>query len=707
MITRITKANADQYRALFADAVGALKTHDTNGNLVGTPGAGDPVISIKETYQEVTVSEEEFAGGDYYIWEDASSKWVRTELDAVYNPDARYALRIESSESISTLEEYFSYIADLRAINKRFTILPLDEEYFLIDANTRTIEIPKEFKNSGIAVQGDEVAEIIYFKINRYFDMDDLAGKDIFIQWRAPADADGNRAEGVSVPWIIDIETAPGYVIFGWPLSSELTAHPGKMDFAVRFYTYDDNEGKLVYSLSTLTASADIKEGLNYDLEKMLIDGAGIVDANNLIINRLVNSTINDASIPDPEEPVLVDDIIEAFNYDSQESEDGKYTIYNVYLTNPNNGDEEDGYYRVQATTSDAGAISYTWIKKDTEGELALDTLKSGIEFIPVNDIETDRNKVYYKKDAEDVYSAFVFSDQYPDLEAAAAAGIQLYERMSQATMNYDGENVLGTYQIRITNRVGRKTARKYGNIALIQGPVKPVINKDLKDLVEGILSEEDNALELEVEATTDEHSFVQYLYQRSTTAADADDYETVHTSKSNKYTILGQDYAEGVDDGDGFYRVVIESKLNHTVETVTGKPLRVTHPASPVTIVVSDSNLPNGGYDINNPISITATPNKFEKRIDDVDTITYQWYRYNGSQDTLLKDLDDAANGLYVARSTDEKLAKATSNSVLIPNTALNENGYYFCEVTNTYNGTIAKKCSSFFNVVDTRIEV
>ena len=124
MITRITKANADKYRALFADAVDALKTHDNNGNLVGTPGAGDPVISIKETYQEVTVSEEEFAGGDYYIWEDASSTWVRTELDAVYSPDARYALRIESSESISTLEEYFSYIADLHAINKKFTILP-------------------------------------------------------------------------------------------------------------------------------------------------------------------------------------------------------------------------------------------------------------------------------------------------------------------------------------------------------------------------------------------------------------------------------------------------------------------------------------------------------------------------------------------------------------------------------------------------------
>lgn len=712
MITRITKANADKYRALFADAVDALKTHDTNGNLVGTPGAGDPVIATKEEYTEVQISEAEFAGGDYYIWDASSSNWVETALDAVFDPEARYALRIESSEAISTLEEYFSYIADLRAISKRFTILPLDEEFFLIDANTRAIEIPKAFKSSGIAVQGDEVAEILYFKINRYFDMDDLAGKDIFIQWRAPADEKGNRAEGVSVPWVTDIETAPGYVIFGWPLSSELTANPGKIDFAVRFYTYEEDEKKLVYSLSTLTASADIKESLNYDLDKMLFDESSIVvNSNNLIINRLVNSDINDASIPDPLEPVLIDDIINAFDYDEQESEDGKYKIYNIYLTNPETGEEANGFYRVQATTSDAGVISYAWIKKDTDGELALDSLQSGIEFIPVNDTEADPDKVYYEKKADDVYTAFVFSEQYPDLDSVAAAGIQLYERMSQAIMNHEGTNVLGTYQVRITNRVGRKTARIYGNIARVLGPAEPVIDKDLKDLAVGILSDEDNTLELKVEATTDEHSFVQYLVQRSKTAADANDYETVSTSKQPSYTILGKDYAEGVDDGDGFYRVVVESKLNDTVESVTGEPLRVTHAAEAVTISIPSNietnKLPDGGYDINGAIGIKAEPNAFEKRIEGVDSLTYQWYRYDGSQESLLEDLNAAALGQYVAKATDKKLTGAIADTIKIANTAENENGHYFCEVTNTYNGTVAKKCSSFFRVVDTRVEV
>ena len=142
-----------------------------------------------------------------------------------FSPDAEYAIAIESGEEITTLEEYFCYIADLHKIDKKFTILPLEDEesFFHINANTRTIEVPKSFKDAGVSVQGDEVAEILYFKIDRYFDMDDLATKDILIQWRAPADKEGKRKEGFSKPWVVDFTSEPGYIIFGWPLASELT----------------------------------------------------------------------------------------------------------------------------------------------------------------------------------------------------------------------------------------------------------------------------------------------------------------------------------------------------------------------------------------------------------------------------------------------------------------------------------------------------
>ena len=48
-----------------------------------------------------------------------------------------------------------------------FSVLPLDEDVFEIDANTRLIKVPSSFATNGISVQGDEVAEVIYFEINR------------------------------------------------------------------------------------------------------------------------------------------------------------------------------------------------------------------------------------------------------------------------------------------------------------------------------------------------------------------------------------------------------------------------------------------------------------------------------------------------------------------------------------------------------------
>ena len=35
--------------------------------------------------------------------------------------------------------------------------------------------------------------------------MDDLATKDILIQWRAPVNSEGKRIEGLSKPWVVDI----------------------------------------------------------------------------------------------------------------------------------------------------------------------------------------------------------------------------------------------------------------------------------------------------------------------------------------------------------------------------------------------------------------------------------------------------------------------------------------------------------------------
>jgi hypothetical protein len=65
-------------------------------------------------------------------------------------------------------------------LNYEFIMLPLDEPRFSIDANTRDIIIPANFKKL-VGVQGDHSAETLIFDIDRYFDFVDLYRDDMEI----------------------------------------------------------------------------------------------------------------------------------------------------------------------------------------------------------------------------------------------------------------------------------------------------------------------------------------------------------------------------------------------------------------------------------------------------------------------------------------------------------------------------------------------
>ena len=168
---------------------------------------------------------------------------------------------------ITTLEEYFSNIVELANCDLKYTILPLDEETFDIDANTREIQVPKSFK-TGCGVKGDQVAEIIYFTIDRYFDATDLNTQNIYIEWK---NADGDM--GLSKEYVRDLETLPNKIIFGWPLTKEITdtEKTGSVEFAVRFYTLEDvsdgsGEKYVSYSFSTKPQSIIINNTMNFSL---------------------------------------------------------------------------------------------------------------------------------------------------------------------------------------------------------------------------------------------------------------------------------------------------------------------------------------------------------------------------------------------------------------------------------------------------------
>ena len=68
---------------------------------------------------------------------------------------------------INSLESYFAHIEELISLKKdndpkfgniygrKYTVLPLQEEYFEIDANSRMIKVPEAFRKNGLGVWGD------------------------------------------------------------------------------------------------------------------------------------------------------------------------------------------------------------------------------------------------------------------------------------------------------------------------------------------------------------------------------------------------------------------------------------------------------------------------------------------------------------------------------------------------------------------------
>jgi hypothetical protein len=137
-------------------------------------------------------------------------------------------------------------------------MLPIDEAPFKINADTREIEVPRDFAQCS-GVEADNYAEIITFTVDRYFDYKDLSEASIAVQWR---NANANT-EGLTLIRLVDLETygADNKIRFGWPLTKEMTAAAGNLEFAVRFFTKDENN-EFNYLLNTTPKSIPIKSTL-------------------------------------------------------------------------------------------------------------------------------------------------------------------------------------------------------------------------------------------------------------------------------------------------------------------------------------------------------------------------------------------------------------------------------------------------------------
>lgn len=368
---------------------------------------------------------------------------------------ASLALNItDPNDQISSLNEYFSYIEQLAAKSLQYTVLPLNEETFKIDANSRKIEIPPSFK-AGVGVQGDQVAEIIYFEIDRYFDATDLNTQNIYIEWETATQ------RGLSKEYWRDLTTKENKIIFGWPLTNEITEKAGRVKFSIRFYTIKEKEDQtkeIIYSFSTQPETILINESIDMDLldDSILRLEDDVID---MIRQRFQNSVLTDSDSVAPP-PEFLDNILD------QE----------VDLN-------ADGVYKMCVQAYGTGSITY-WLEKWSDEQGFRPFEYKDVVYKPTTDtkdtpnVNKDKEIYYIWQEAENpeeqgttIGGWVVYTGTLPDSNPEGPN--QIFEAYGE----YD-VNEIGKYCIVAQNRVGKaKNTLRSGTIT-IPGPKMPAIKK-------------------------------------------------------------------------------------------------------------------------------------------------------------------------------------------------------------------------------------
>ena len=359
-------------------------------------------------------------------------------------------------DRFTSLAEYYSHMADFFDNQKyKYIMLPLDEEPFNIDLNTRTIQVPTSFSKCA-SVQSDQLAETIIFIADRYFDYMDLANTEIYVQWTIPENKKDGIAEynGATRVEMVDLDTEKGKIRFAWPLNDTITANPGTVKFSVRFFRVDDsNPNKLLYSLNTTDASIIIKPALQKSLnEESKVEKPVSDDSFRKAILNSIFAT--EGVIP----PVMPEFFAPGSNITASTE---MIEIGNVKVAGLDDNDTVTLY--VQAFVADAGEISYKWYYQDGEGdyydcehypivgengEVTYTTFGTVTDaYIPFNPQPKERvqNERYYVKTGDNAYDLFI-DDLFDENET-------YHERYSAYTVPVEG-HIVGNYQAAAWNNI-------------------------------------------------------------------------------------------------------------------------------------------------------------------------------------------------------------------------------------------------------------
>lgn len=570
-------------------------------------------------------------------------------------------------DGFSCLEQYFTKIGSLAILHannvndvkagtersednvgfkkySKFLMLPLEEEYFKIDANSRNIHIPAVYAKNGVSVIGDQIAETLLFEIDRYFDYVDLTRMSIYVQWTNPA-----NQEGATQITMVDFDDKK--IRFGWPLSRKVTVEGnGKLQFSVRFFR---REGEAIaYSLNTLPATVAIKNTLYANLNDNIE-----VDEPSVLFAAAVKNGSDSGAIVKP----LDAELISSYQFPEY-----------VYL-----GEEykksvsADGTLKAQAYANDGGKITYSWSYKPYEQEYStvVKEMSAPDEYIKTSDTSRQEGKRYYIPSATG-YSIYA-GDDFSQM---------LYEAISVYTLPNEGQ-IVGNYTVSMQNKIGANTTTTTSSFE-IPGP-KSITVSDLTpngtiipDVTElSIVAEKDN-----------EKAVLSYEWQYK--ERESDDFVALENSNDATYSL-----AEGKA---GWYRAKVTSTLNRAEKSVfTANGARVTEAPKPVKIIDNTAE----GYVIinaNNDGTATMVVNIENINPDGKDMalvsdkIHYVWKR-NPIDGTGEKEvITEAYKGVV----------KIEDNMLIVDlkslDNATNNKASFFCEVQNELNTRFSSKMTS-----------
>lgn len=146
--------------------------------------------------------------------------------------------------------------------------IPADEPIYKIDLEKREIEAP-EF----LSVLEDHNAEVIWFKVDRFFDDVDLYGTTCWIQY---INALKEEYVAITIPKVIE-DNDHSVLYIPWPINNAVAKAAGNVNFSFQFYKMGEDK-KIYFSLHTKPATSKILHGLHVDPTKFIEDG-GVDDS--------------------------------------------------------------------------------------------------------------------------------------------------------------------------------------------------------------------------------------------------------------------------------------------------------------------------------------------------------------------------------------------------------------------------------------------